>query len=192
MTNLSFTMLAFLAVFAAQATELDPLFQGTASALRVPAAAPPEEFTKDFTVVGPERNPASAEKGKKAGKTSARRSRLPAAVANGLELRVQYNKLTSMFWVVQRGVHYDLVYANSSGSKSSIGLSIENFKAVYDIAQDFKSTEGDLSKCREASMQLHIVRTGHPERTVTMCVNEKGAAADKLRLFSQSLAAMVR
>lgn len=163
--------------------------------LRLRARAPanlPEDMQKSFVVSAPERMPASLPAQSKAVQSQVRRSRLPASVANGFELRVQYNKLTSMFWVVEREQRYDLVFANSAGSKASLGLAPETFKALHRVAYGFTPLESNLKSCPEASMQLHVVARGSPERTVTMCVNSKGTAADQLRGLSQSLAAMIR
>ena len=93
---------------------------------------------------------------------------------------------------VERESHYDLVFANSAGSKASLGLSPDNFKTMHQLARGFTPLDSNLSKCKDASMQMHVVAAGKPERTITMCVNAKNAEADRLRGLSQSLAAMVR
>jgi hypothetical protein len=209
MTKLPFFALTTLSVataltvftFAAKSladTELNALYSDTSAIVRAPASDPfPEELLKDFVVSAPEREPASVVGHAKPAahvpaKAAARRSRLPASIANGFELRVQYNKLTSMFWVVERDTHYDLVFANSAGSKASLGLSPDNFKTMHQLARGFTPLESNLAKCKDASMQMHVVANGSAERTVTMCVNTKSTEADRLRGLSQSLAAMVR
>jgi hypothetical protein len=180
--------------------ELDVLFTTPGQALRTPASATPEDLVKDFSVIGPERSPASL-KAKSSGKVMKvakvinRRSRLPASVSDGFELRVQFNKLTTTFWVVKRDVHYDLLFANSSGSRASVGLSQEDFARIYGIADNFKAKEYDIQKCKDSSIQLHVLSskpTAPPEKTITMCVNAKTKEADALRNLSQALALAVR
>lgn len=176
------------------ASSLHVLYRNPDEKLRAPASSLPEDLAASFTVAAPEREPAAVKKKNTKAPKSAlkRRSRLPATIANGIELRVQYNKLNSMFWLVERGSTYDLVYANSAGSKASLGLSSDDFKAMHRLALGFQPYEGDLSKCKESTMQMHVVTAGQAERTVTMCVNTKGPMAEKLRGLSQSLAALVR
>ena len=183
----SFVVIASTA-FAAS-TKLSSLFTDPKSKARQPASAWPVELDKEFQVTAPEgRAPASADQPAAPG----RRSRLPASIQNGFELRVRYNNLVSMFWVVKREDKYDLMYANSAGSKSSVGLTPDVFKRFHDAARDLKPIEGDLSKCQDASMQLHVVEVGKAEKTLTSCVNAKTKSAEALRGFGNTLSSMIQ
>lgn len=189
---LIFLFLNPLASASDDAQTLDRLYTHPGETVRAPASAPSaDEFAKDFGVIAPERSPASAKPISKA-KSPSRRSRLPSSVADGFELRVQYKKLTSTFWVVRRDSHHDLLFANSSGSRSSVGLTADDFHRLYSVANSFKPRESDTRKCKESIMQMHVVTSGQNEKTVTLCANEKSKDAEGLRTLSQALAVAVR
>jgi hypothetical protein len=157
---------------------------------------------ESFVVTPPERIPASnARKATRpaktfAGKTTQRRSTLPDDIVNGLEFRVRFKQqnevMNEMFWVVERNHRYDLIYANSAHSKSTHSLSSMQFRDYYQVARNFKAYEGSLTKCKDASMQLHVLAVNKPERSVTMCLNSKGKVADNLRLLGTLLGNKVR
>jgi hypothetical protein len=193
-----------------EAKLLAPLYSNEES-IRQPANDDwPEDLGKDFVVTPPEREPASvktkakphpkaANAKKNDGKNAAndqtktaRRSRLPAGVNDGFELRVLYNAITTMIWVVKRGEKFDLLFANSSNSRASRSLTNERFRELYQTALSFSASETNIAQCKNANMQLHVVGTGKPERTITMCVNSKSKQAEQLRNFAQSLAVTVQ
>jgi hypothetical protein len=188
-----FALLTLVATVAlAATTKLDSLFTDPKTKTRQPASTWPAELDKEFEVTAPEgRAPASAGQKPVASKGQ-RRSRLPASIQDGFELRVRYNNLVSMFWVVKREDKYDLMYANSAGSKSSVGLSSDAFKRFHDAAREVKAIEGDLSKCQDASMQLHVIEVGKSEKSVTSCINAKTKPAEALRAFSNTLSSMIQ
>ena len=171
----------------AATTSLDSLFTDASVRPKASDAALPA----DFTVLEPERAPAS-EKKKPKPKTSNRRSKIPASVSDGFELRVRYNGLTSLFWVVRRDEKFELVYANSSQSRSTLTLSADVFRQLHGAAGDLHPLENNLTKCKDSSMQIHVLNAGRPERTLTACVTDKSKDAESLRQLSQALAIMVR
>jgi len=170
---------------------LNSLYTDPQTAPRAPAS----EQARDpaFVVAPPDRSPASgAAKAVAHGPSAARRSKLPLDIINGFELRVQFKNLNSTFWVVERQGRYDMIYANSGGSQSSVSLSQPSFSQLQKIAGSFKVFEENISKCKSASMQLHVVAAKQKERTVTLCANSKAPAAQQLLRFSDQLAMMVR
>jgi hypothetical protein len=179
------------------ADELDTHLTDATIFSREPASAAsvekpnPTRWNPVFIVTPPERGPASTAS-KVVRARTARRSHLPPEVINGFELRVQYNGLNSMFWVAEREGHFDLVYANSAGSKSSIGLNASNFSQYLGWANSFKPYEEPLTRCKGASLQLHVLNAKRPEQTTTLCVNSTAPAAKRLIGLSQSLVALVR
>lgn len=189
--------------------ELDAVYTNPGVPVRAPASTWPEEIEKEFIVSAPERAPASVRpNAKKQAKTKGqaapvatastpgRRSRLPATVRDGFEIRVRFNNLTTMIWVMERGGVNELVFANSAGSRAMMNLSAPNFEQMQSVARGIVSrlpaSEGNISKCREASMQMHVRIGGGAERTITLCVNDKGKPAEALRNLSQSIAALVK
>jgi hypothetical protein len=184
-----------------QPTELHDLFKfndGTATQ-RSPAAAvnAPEDLIPFFVVEAPaDRGPASVRKSasnqpKKKGSNPDRRSRLPASVKVGFELRVKHENLVSMFWVAKREDRYDLLYANSSGSRVNVGLTPENFGKLHDLASGIKSAHTNVKNCPNSIMQIHVLDSGRKERTITACVTSKSKSAEELRVLGATLAGMV-
>lgn len=167
---------------------LNSLYTDPQVTTRTPASEP--VIDPAFVVAPPDRSPASS--AAKAIAAPSRRSKLPLDVVNGFELRVQYKKLNSMFWVVERKGQYDLIYANSGGSKSSVSLGQPNFSQLHKVAGSFKPVEENISKCKDASLQLHVVAAKQKERTITLCANSRAPAAQQLLRFSDQLAVMVR
>lgn len=177
---------------AEEETPLNSLYTDPQTATRAPATS---EQAQDpaFVVAPPDRSPASgAAKAVAHGQSAARRSKLPLDIINGFELRVQFKNLNSTFWVVERQGRYDMIYANSGGSQSSVSLSQPSFGQLQKIAGSFKPFEENISKCKSASLQLHVVAAKQKERTVTLCANSKAPAAQQLLRFSDQLAMMVR
>lgn len=197
---------------------LDALF-AEAAVVREPASELPEPYRTEFQILAPEREPSSVKKKSRRAKAPngtahsrlaqqktanatgaapvtpvapARRSRLPKSIVNGFELRVHYNRVTSMFWVVERDKKFDLIYANSTGTKSLLGLSPESFKRLQETARSIQLSEVNPASCKTGSMQLHSVSPQQPERSITACVESKTASAETLRNFSQSLAVLLR
>ncbi len=160
------------------------------------------DLNEYFVVTPPERVPASiARKSLQpskalTGRPANRRSTIPTDVVNGLEFRVRFKQnnevMNEMFWVVERNHRYDLIYANSAHSKSTHSLSAMAFREYHLAALNFKAFEGSLVKCKDSSMQLHVLSAGKPERTVTMCLNSKGKVADNLRNLGTFLGNKVR
>lgn len=123
---------------------------------------------------------------------SERRSRLPSSVADGFELRFQYGKMVSTFWVVKRGDRHDLLFANSQGSKAKLTIPPESFSYLQSAAQGIQTESVDPRRCGNASMQMHVVASGQPERTVTSCFKAKTRSAQGIRTIGNLLSAMVR
>jgi hypothetical protein len=121
-----------------------------------------------------------------------RKSRLPASVEDGFEYRVQYGKLISTFWVVKRADHYDLLYVNSAGSKTSLDLPVESFSFLHNAAESIHPDPVDLRKCPTTSMQIHVVSNHQPERSTAACVQGKNRAAIELRNLGSLLSSAVR
>lgn len=191
LTFILIALVSFPFVASAEAeTPLDSLYTDPQTPMREPASSE-QTNDPDFVVTPPERAPASTAANSTHAKGS-RRSRLPPSVVNGFELRVQFKNLNSMFWVVERNGRYDLVYANSSGSKSSLSLSRPSFNQLKKVAGGLRPVEENISKCKNASLQLHIVEPKLKERTVTTCHDSKSATAKQLLNFSGQLAALVR
>ncbi len=189
-----------------EAKLLAPLYSNEESSRQPANDDWPEDLGKDFVLTPPERAPASVKTKAKPHPKAAnarknaendqaktpRRSRLPAGVNDGFELRVLYNAITTMIWVVKRGEKFDLLFANSSNSRASRSLTNEKFRELYQNALSFSASETNIAQCKNANMQLHVVGTGKPERTITMCVNSKSKQAEQLRNFAQSLAVAVQ
>ena len=192
--------IAVLAGSRAFSTEADN--SSTASIALEASGSSNADLDESFVVTPPERVPASntgkANRASKmgAGNSALRRSTIPADVSNGLEFRVRFKQqnevMNEMFWVVERNHRYDLIYANSAHSKSTHSLSAIQFRDYHLAALKFNSFEGSLSKCKDASMQLHVLSAKKPERSVTMCLNTKGKVADNLRLLGTGLGNKVR
>ena len=124
--------------------------------------------------------------------TGLRRSQIPATVREGFEFRLQYGRLTTTFWVVSRGTHYDLVYANSSGSRVTLGIPVTSFAYLQDTAEAVHHDVNDISQCPFAKIQMHIVNEGEKEQTIAACVQGKTKAAADLRAMGNLLSTLVR
>jgi hypothetical protein len=186
--------------FVARAEILHLIFTEPEVRSRAPASAWPEELAADFAVEEPSnREPASIirrakSKGKAPTKSqvaTGRRSRLPSFVQDGFEIRVKAANLVTTFWVVKRGDKYDLLYANSAGSRASVSLSPESFHAVQSQAARIPASETNVKKCAD-SMQLLQVSVGTKERASTFCLNSKAPAAEQLRMLGNTLVVWVR
>jgi hypothetical protein len=118
--------------------------------------------------------------------------RLPASVSDGFEMRVKLGAQVSTFWVIKRGDHHDLLFANNSGSKLSIGLSYENFNYLQSVAHDIPGIKTETTRCPASIVQMQVVEDGKAIRTVESCANTKGAAADRLRNLGGLLSNMIR
>jgi hypothetical protein len=201
--SLVFSSLAFSSVAASGATQtptdLHPLLREGQSTQRSPAAAinEPEDLIPFFVIEAPaDRGPASVKKtaaNQPKSKTTSpdRRSRLPASVKVGFELRVKHENLVSMFWVAKRDDRYDLLYANSSGSRVNVGLTPEGFTKLHELASGIKSAHTNVKNCPNSIMQIHVLDAGRKERTVTSCVTSKSRSAEELRVLGATLASMV-
>ena len=125
-------------------------------------------------------------------KPTQRRSKLPAAVEDGFELRLHQKAGNAMYWVVRRGDKYELMYVNSSGSKVNLTLSADVFRPLHATAESIRPADFKIDGCRDANMQIHVLTPGQAERTHTACYNAKGFDADRLRSLTQVLTLMVR
>ena len=169
--------------------DLDPFFADPTPLKRKPAAE--VALPEGFVVVAPERQPAAARKKKPVAST--RRSRLPKTVNEGFELRVRFKKVTSLFWVVRQAEKFELIFANSAGSRLTLTLSADVYRQLLSAAESVSPAEKRIDGCAESSVQLHVlVSSGRGERTHTTCAGAKGADGDTIRALSQSLALMVR
>ncbi len=180
--------------------ELHPIFTEPEVKSRAPASTWPTEFAEDFVVEAPSNRAPAAVRDPKNQKNkltksqiaTGRRSRLPVGVNEGFEIRVKSGNLVTTFWVVKRGLRHELLYANSAGSQSAVGLSPESFRVVQNHASRIPASETDVRKCADNSMQLHYVTPGRPERTSTFCLDSKAKAADQLRMLGNTLVVWVR
>ncbi len=121
-----------------------------------------------------------------------RRSQLPASVHEGFEFRLQYGRLITTFWVVNRGTNYDLVYANSSGSRVTIGIPVTSFSYLQETAEAVHHDVNDISRCPAAKIQMHIVSEGEKEQSIAACVQGNTKAAADLRAMGNLLSTLVR
>ena len=136
----------------------------------------------------PKTSPAAASS---PGRVVGRRSHLPAGVKNGFEIHVKSPGIITTFWVSQRGLRQDLLYANSGGSRASIALSPANFRVLQEHALKIPDSNTSVKACPTNNMQIHILHNG-VERTSTFCVNAKSDGAEKLRNLGNTLVVWVR
>lgn len=187
--------LVLMSPLRSQSEELHLIFSEPDVRSRAPASAWPEELATDFAVEEPSnRGPASVKRGKKPTKSqleTGRRSRLPSFVQDGFEIRVKAAGLVTTFWVVKRADKFDLLYANSAGSRASVSLSPESFSAVKSQAARIPASETNVKKCSD-SMQIHQVSPTMKERSSTFCLNSTAPAAEQLRTLGNTLVVWVR
>lgn len=174
--------IALTSVYAAT-DEIDVFYRTEKINSRMPASTSRE---KEMQALEPNREPAAAKS------AQGRRSKLPAEVVDGFELRVRYQKVTSAFWVTRRADKFQLDFVNSGDSRATLTLSADIFRQLHSVAERIKPAEHSLAKCKEASAQLHVLSAGRPERTLTTCLQAKGEDTEILRQLSQSLALMVK
>lgn len=166
----------------------------------------PADLVSNFIAIAPgengDRQPAAATRNKAAkirtkevviaNRPQARKSRLPASVSDGFEYRVRIGKQVSTFWVVKRKDRSDLLFANNSGSRASVGLSKENFQSLLSTALSLNAKDGDISACPAASIQIHVVANGIAERTMSSCLTSKSTSVVAFRDLGGALSSYVR
>jgi len=199
--RMAFSLSAFTA-FASSASPEQATHLKSAEAPSLVSTIPEFEWSDDdapsLAVASNDRAPASTPANRKKHLAAQQRhSRLPMSVKDGFEIKITYQqktpplKETSMFWVVMRDAKFDLLYATSGGSRSSVSLSPEVFQQLMGQVQELKPIERDVHRCKASNIQLSIVKPSKPERQIFSCINDKGAEAHKLTALSQSLAMIV-
>lgn len=190
------------------------LVQGlTSGHLMTSKASPiPEEFESAFALTfpqavdEPQRLPASTQPvalatSQRSGASSASgnvtKSHIPNTVDTGFELRVRTVKDASTFWVVQRGVRHDLLFASSGGTKSSVSISKDQFSDLLDGAQKVQTVRepqavADYAKCSGSVIQLFVVRKDSHELAKTFCVDKNHKPSMELDRLGQMVSFYAR
>ena len=114
-----------------------------------------------------------------------------ASSSDGFEFKIRVKQQVSAVWVLKRDDHYDLIFANNTGSRVNMALPAEQFYALKNAATDLRAPASDMAKCKDSFIQLELVEKS-THKLVSTCLNTKSKAADELRLFGSTLTAYVR
>lgn len=114
-----------------------------------------------------------------------------AQTHEGFEFKIRQKNSVQAVWVMKRDDHFDVIFANNTGSRVNLTIPAQQFYALKNAAADMRAPASDMSKCKDNFMQLEMVDV-NTHKLVATCMMTKGKDADLLRQFGAALTQMVR
>ena len=114
-----------------------------------------------------------------------------ATASEGFQYKIRIKQQLSSVWVLKRNEHYDLVFANSSGSRVNLSIPAEQFYELKNAAADLRAPASDTTKCKDNFVQIEVIEQ-KTLKSIEACLSSKGPQAEKIRQFGSALSALVR